>query len=68
MKLEVKNLVKKFDGEFPDKYFTEVMDYLDIKKDYFHKLCNKFRSPHIWKKKNNEWKLKHTVNKDGTDD
>jgi len=65
---EGKNLVKKFDGEFPDKYFTEVMDYLDIKKDYFHKLCNKFRSPHIWKKKNNEWKLKHTVNKDGTDD
>ena len=65
---EGKNLVKKFDGEFPDKYFTEVMDYLDIKKDYFHKLCDKFRSPHIWKKKNNEWKLKHTVNKDGTDD
>ncbi len=65
---EGKNLVKKFDGEFPDKYFTEVMNYLDIKKDYFHKLCNKFRSPHIWKKKSNEWKLRHTVNNDGTDD
>lgn len=65
---EGKNLVKKFDGEFPDKYFTEVMNYLDIKKDHFHKLCNKFRSPHIWKKKNNEWKLRHTVNNDGTDD
>ena len=48
---EGKNLVKKFDGEFPEKYFTDVMDFLDIKKEYFFKLCNKFRSPHIWKKK-----------------
>jgi len=65
---EGKNLVKKFDGEFPKKYFSEVMNYLDIKEINFFKLCNKFRSPHIWKKKNNVWKLRHTVNKDGTDD
>ena len=64
---EGKNLVKKFDGEFPEKYFTDVMDFLDIKRIFF-KLCNKFRSPHIWKKKDNVWKLRHTVNNDGTDD
>ena len=65
---EGKNLVKKFDGEFPKKYFSEVMNYLDIKEDYFFKLCDKFRSPHIWKKKGDIWKLRHTVNKDGVDD
>lgn len=61
-------LVKKFDGEFPDRYFNEIMDYLDIKSEKFFELCDQFRSPHLWKKVNNEWKLRHTVNKDGTDD
>jgi N-acetyl sugar amidotransferase len=61
-------LVKKFDGEFPDKYFQELMDYLEIEPEYFHELCNQFRSPHLWAKVNGEWKLRHTVNGDGVDD
>lgn len=65
---EALSLVSKFDGEFPDKYFNEVMEYLDIKPSYFHELCNKFRSPHLWKKSGNQWKLRHTANKDGVDD
>ena len=44
------------------------MEYLGIKKSNFIKTLNKFRSPHIWKKDNNKWYLRHTVNKDGTDD
>jgi hypothetical protein len=54
-------LVKRFDGEFPDKYFKEVMDYLSIDPDYFIELCDKFRSPHLWKKENDEWKLRYAV-------
>jgi N-acetyl sugar amidotransferase len=55
-------LVKRFDGEFPDRYFEDVMNYLDMKPEYFHELCDKFRSPHLWiKDKNGEWKLRHTV-------
>tara|TARA_E500000331_G_scaffold357292_2_gene418540 strand:+ start:184 stop:1404 length:1221 start_codon:yes stop_codon:yes gene_type:complete len=65
---EGKTLVKRFDGEFPDKYFNEVMDYLRMKPKDFLKLCDKFRSPHLWKKVKGEFKLRHTVNKDGTDD
>lgn len=65
---EGKKLIKKYDGEFPDIYFDEVMDYLDIKKNFFFKNLDKFRSPHIWKKVKNIWKLRHTANKDGTDD
>ncbi len=61
-------LVKRFDGEFPDRYFQEIMDYLWMKPDAFIKLCDQFRSPHLWKKLHGEWKLRHTVNKDGTDD
>lgn len=61
-------LVKRFDGEFPDKYFDEVMDYLDLKPERFMELCAQARSPHLWTKVNDEWKLRHTVNNDGVDD
>ena len=44
------------------------MDYIEIDKKKFYKLCDKFRSPHLWKKTSNGWKLRHTVNNDGTDD
>ncbi len=56
-------LVKKFDGEFPDRYFKEIMDYLDIDPEYFkNELADKFRSPHLWgRDSNGDWKLKHTV-------
>jgi len=54
-------LVHRFDGEFPDIYFNEVMDYLEMKPDRFLELCNKFRSPHLWKRENGEWKLRHRV-------
>ena len=65
---EGKKLIKKYDGELPDKYFTEIMRYLNINENYFHKLCNRFRSPHLWKKVKNKWYLRHTANEDGTDD
>ncbi|MBD1153669.1 N-acetyl sugar amidotransferase [Pelagibacterales bacterium SAG-MED23] len=61
-------LVKKYDGEFPDVYFNDVIDYLDIKKSEFFKLTNRFRSPHIWAKIGGEYKLRHTANKDGVND
>lgn len=65
---EAKVLVRRFDGEFPDRYFNEVMEYIGMQPDRFHELCDKFRSPHLWKKVNGEWKLRHAVNQDGVDD
>ena len=65
---EGKALVKRFDGEFPQKYFSEIMNHLEMEPNYFLKLVDKFRSPHIWKKIGKNWRLRHTVNQDGTDD
>jgi len=61
-------LVKKFDGEFPDRYFNEIMDYIELAPERFMELCDQFRSPHLWSKQNGSWKLRHTVNLDGADD
>jgi N-acetyl sugar amidotransferase len=54
-------LVRRFDGEFPEKYFYEIMGYIGLQPDYFLELCDKFRSPHLWMKVNGEWKLRHVV-------
>lgn len=62
------SLVKKFDGEFPDRYFDEIMDYIEMEPDHFHQLCDQFRSPHLWTKTAEGWKLRHTVSKDGIED
>lgn len=53
-------LVKKFDGEFPDKYLDEILNELQLKKDHFLKLCDQYRSEHLWKNENG-WKLRHPV-------
>ena len=54
-------LVNRFDGEFPNKYFSEIMEYLSIKEEDFHQLADKFKSPHLWMKENGKWKLRHKV-------
>ena len=63
------SLVNRFDGEFPDRYFDDVMKYIDMKPEEFHALCDKFRSPHLWgKDSENNWKLRHNVTKTGLND
>ncbi len=56
-------LVNRFDGEFPDRYFDEIMTYLDIDPEYFrNELTDKFRSPHLWHRdESGNWKLRHTI-------
>ena len=62
------HLVEKFDGEFPTKYLKEFCEYIDITEDEFYKVVDSFRSPHLWVKSDNKWKLRHTVAKTGVDD
>ena len=58
---EAIELVKKFDHEFPKKYFEDFLRYINIDKDLFFKTINHFRSPHLWEKKGNDWILKQKV-------
>ncbi|RME32955.1 MAG: N-acetyl sugar amidotransferase [Gammaproteobacteria bacterium] len=54
-------LVKRFDAEFPKKYFREILDYMGITEERFWEVIDSARSPHLWKKENGEWKLRHAV-------
>lgn len=62
-------LVNRFDGEFPDRYFNDIMEYIDMKPERFHELCDRARSPHLWgKDASGEWKLRRNVSESGLDD
>jgi len=54
-------LVRRFDGETPKKYSHEVLEYIGMSPEQFFALCDKFRSPHLWEKENDEWKLRHPL-------
>ncbi len=54
-------LVRRFDGEFPARYFQEVMDALEMPPARFHALCDDFRSPHLWERTADGWHLRHQV-------
>jgi N-acetyl sugar amidotransferase len=54
-------LVKKYDGELPRKYFEEILEYMSLTEKQFHEICDKFRSPHLWDKKDGKWNLKHKI-------
>jgi len=54
-------LVRKFDGEFPKKYFGEFLKYVDITEKQFWETIDKFRLPHVWEQEKGIWKLKKAV-------
>jgi hypothetical protein len=71
-------LVKRFDGEFPERFAEECFRYLSIPpkqypkasqmfqqpimdREYFMKLADQFRSPHLWKQEAGVWKLRKSV-------
>ena len=71
-------LVRRFDGEFPERFAEEIFRYLSLTEEefpiavrmfehavmdraYFDRLTDRFRSPHLWKYEDGEWRLRHSV-------
>lgn len=72
-------LVRKYDGEFPQRWADEIFEYLSLPSSqfpiaskafeqpifdraYYDLLCDRFRSPHIWKLSDESgWQLRHRV-------
>ena len=71
-------LVRKYDGEFPERFSEEIFRYLSIPdaeypaasqrfeqaimdRDYFDSLTDAFRSPHLWRRDGEHWRLRRTV-------
>jgi N-acetyl sugar amidotransferase len=54
-------LVRKYDGEFPKKWFKEFLDYTELDEKRFWGIIDGFRADHLWEKVSGEWRLKHVV-------
>jgi N-acetyl sugar amidotransferase len=54
-------LVRRFDGEFPKKYFREALEYMGITEARFWEVVDQFRSPHLWRRDGDRWVLRHQV-------
>jgi len=54
-------LANKFDGEFPERHFKDFLTYIDITEEEFHAKVDSFRDPHIWKKDDDQWKLRYQL-------
>jgi N-acetyl sugar amidotransferase len=54
-------LMRRYEGEFPKKYFKEFLNYLDISEDHFWEVVDSWRPPHLWQKVDDEWTLKNPV-------
>lgn len=53
---EAVSLVRRFDGEFPKRYFPDFLKYIDLSEDEFHATIDKFRDPQLWKQEGGAWK------------
>ncbi len=47
---------KEFGKKIASKFKNPIMT-----RETFMALCDEFRSPHLWKHENGQWKLRHTV-------
>jgi hypothetical protein len=54
-------LVRRYDGEFPQRYYKEFLDYCGITDEEFQSVVDSWRSDHLWRKTAEGWELKHAV-------
>ena len=52
-------LVRQYDGEFPERYYPEILHYLDMGPREFEETIDMHRNPEIWEKEGTKWRLKH---------
>ena len=52
-------LVRKYDGEYPDEHLSEMLDYLRLTVEEFSEIVDKHRNPEIWTKEGDKWSLKY---------
>jgi N-acetyl sugar amidotransferase len=54
-------LVKKYDLEFPSKYYEDFLEYIDCNEAQFVSIIDKFRPNFLWHKTKDQWELKYAV-------
>lgn len=54
-------LIRRFDGEFPQLYLQDCLNYLNISEERFFEVIDSSRPPHLWTNVGNKWELKNKI-------
>lgn len=54
-------LVRRFDAEFPSKYFAEFLEYCSMTEARFWEIVDSWRGDNVWERAGNEWRLKKSA-------
>jgi N-acetyl sugar amidotransferase len=54
-------LIKRFDGEFPEIYQPQCLEYMGITQERFLEVIEEFRTPHLWDETPSGWALKKPI-------
>ncbi|MHC1783140.1 MAG: N-acetyl sugar amidotransferase [Anaerolineaceae bacterium] len=58
---EAVDLVKQFDGEFPNKNFQSFLEYTGMTDLEFWENVENWRSPHLWQQVDGHWELRNQI-------
>jgi N-acetyl sugar amidotransferase len=58
-------LIKRYDGEFPEQYLNDCLQYMDISHEQFTEVIEEARTPHLWEQGSRGWRLRQPVWKTG---
>jgi N-acetyl sugar amidotransferase len=56
-------LVNRFDGEYPNMYLKDFLNYLEVSKEEFDDVINNSRPGHLWRFDGQKWILKKSIAK-----
>ena len=56
---EALEVVRKFDGEFPDEYLEDMLDYLEVSREEFDGIVDRHRNPELWMREAGDWRLRY---------
>ena len=55
------NLVRIYDGQFPEEYLDSYLDYFDMTKEMFFDVLDKWANKDLLEKADGRWKPKFTI-------
>jgi N-acetyl sugar amidotransferase len=58
---EAVEIAHKYDGEFPEEFLGDMLDYLNMDRVEFTEIVDRHRNPEIWMLDDETWKLRYPV-------
>ena len=58
---EALDRARAFDGEFPEEFLPEMLEYLDMDRAEFDRTVDLHRNPELWVRDSSGWRLRFPV-------